>query len=104
MATPFVVIALNLTAPVRLRMEMIVDLLCEGGPNSGGGGKLFGASLLDLGDAPKFVEQVFLAGRAKSRNSIESRACHGLRTPLPVVGDGEAVGFIAHMLEQVEGR
>ncbi len=53
-------------------------------------------------DRTVLLEQAGATGRAETGHVVEHRLGHRLAPQLAVVRDGEAVGFVAHLLQQVE--
>ncbi len=54
-------------------------------------------------DRTVLLEQAGSTGGPETGHVVEHRLGHRLAPQLAVVGDGEAVGFVAHLLQQVEG-
>src|SRR5258708_3846814 len=50
----------------------------------------------------ELLQEPLLAGRAETGNVVEHRHRHLLVAQLPVVGDGESVRLVAHLLQEVE--
>lgn len=58
----------------------------------------FAAGSLEIGYAAEFPQQLLDRARPDARDIAESRFRLPLATPLPMKGDGEAVGLIANLL------
>ena len=67
-------------------------------------GELRFAGAEQLLAAAEMAQQLAPPGRADAGNAFQERGLAGLGASAAVAGDGEAVSFVAHLLQQVQGR
>ena len=67
-------------------------------------GEVFGTGQSQAGDASKFSQQLLHGSRTDAGNFVEFRFQGSARAALPVKTDGEAVRFVADLLNQMQQR
>ncbi len=72
--------------------------------DAGSFGDLVDAGAVELLQAAEMFQQVAAALGPDPGDVLQARGAPGLAAPGAMAGDGEAVGFIADLLDQVQGR
>ena len=90
------------TRTIGLRTERGKHSRRSRGPDTGYRSDLLDAGLPDPGHRTEVGDQCFASGLAQSGHRIECRFRHALRALTPMVGNREAVRFIANPLQQVK--
>ena len=80
--------------------EVAADFFGDGGADYGGEG--VGVGLADAADAAEVFQQALAGARADAGDGVQFGVAVAHLAALAVVGDGEAVGFVADLLDEVQ--
>lgn len=86
-----------------LAIKGLEDGLGGGERNAGEGGELGGCGLANFGDGLEVLEESGFAAWGDAGAVVEEAFAHAALEEEGVVGIGEAVGFVADALEELEG-
>ena len=81
---------------------MSIDFACDFLRHAGGGFEVDEARAFNAAGAAEMVEQGAFAGGADAGDFVEFAGDEGFGAAGAVGGDGEAVGFVAQALQEVE--